>query len=151
MSFLYRIKRQLLFIGMIAAFCVSDLSYSFGKPSPVGTISIAARQVSFIVGGQNGGGILRFQGRSYKFKIGGLGVGGFGISKFEATGEVYDLVRASDFYGHYASARVGWAVGQSGNGQIWLQNGKGVVIHLWARRKGLMLSLGADAIQISPP
>jgi hypothetical protein len=32
---------------------------------------------------------------------------------------------------------------------MWLQNESGVILRLIAKRKGLMLSLGADAIVIS--
>jgi len=33
-------------------------------------------------------------------------------------------------------------------GELWLENTKGVVIHLDAKRKGLALSVGADAIYL---
>jgi hypothetical protein len=34
-------------------------------------------------------------------------------------------------------------------GDLWLQNESGVVMHLKAKREGLMLSLGGDAMIIS--
>jgi hypothetical protein len=34
-------------------------------------------------------------------------------------------------------------------GDLWLQNENGVILHLHAKREGLMLSLGGDAIVIS--
>jgi hypothetical protein len=34
-------------------------------------------------------------------------------------------------------------------GQLWLQNTKGVVIELKAKRTGLALSLGGDAVYIN--
>jgi hypothetical protein len=36
----------------------------------------------------------------------------------------------------------------SGDGDLWLQNGTGVIMHLVAKRQGLMLSLGGDAVVI---
>jgi hypothetical protein len=40
------------------------------------------------------------------------------------------------------------AIGQSGGGELWLQNTSGVVLHLKTERKGLALSLGGDAVYI---
>ncbi len=132
-----------LFLSMIAA--------SSAAPKPSGTVTISAKQIAFLVSGQRGGGTMRFKGKSYPFKIGGLGVGGIGISKLTANGEVFYLKNAADFYGAYAAARIGWAVGDASGGQMWLKNEHGVVLHLWAARKGLALTLGADVIDISRP
>jgi hypothetical protein len=40
------------------------------------------------------------------------------------------------------------SVGTASAGDLWLQNGHGVVMHLVAKRRGLMLSLGGDAVVI---
>jgi hypothetical protein len=40
-------------------------------------------------------------------------------------------------------------VGNMSRGDLWLQNGSGVVMHLKAKREGLMLSVGGDAMVIS--
>ena len=53
-----------------------------------GTVSIEQLQVAFIGSGGAGEGTLHFHGKSYRFSVGGLGVGGFGVSKMEATGDV---------------------------------------------------------------
>lgn len=50
--------------------------------------------------------MLHFHGRSYRFSVGGLGVGGFGISKMEVTGDVYSLRELSQSPGAYADAMV---------------------------------------------
>jgi hypothetical protein len=120
------------------------------QPQPMGTVLIDEEQISFIFSGQGGGGVLNYGDATIPFKIGGLGVGGFGISKIRATGEVYQLNNVNDFFGAYVAARVGWAVGLASGGHIWLENPNGVVLHLKAEREGLILSLGADAIVISP-
>lgn len=44
--------------------------------------------------------------------------------------------------------RYGFAVGTT-RGAIWVQKEGGIVMHLVARRTGLMLSLGADAVLIT--
>jgi hypothetical protein len=111
-----------------------------------GSVSIHQVQVAFIGSGAVGGGTLYFRGRSYPFKLGGLGIGGIGISTLDAAGGVYNLHRLEDFNGVYGQARTGWAVGEQGKGQMWLQNSNGVYLHLRARRQGLSLSLGADGM-----
>jgi hypothetical protein len=55
----------------------------------------------------------------------------------------------SQFAGSYAQASYGFALGATSSGDLWMQNQAGVIMHLKAKRTGLMLSLGADAISIS--
>jgi len=117
---------------------------------PSGTVTIDETQLAFIFSGQIGGGQLQFRGEEYDFKIGGVGIGGYGISNLRAVGEVYDLRHVADFPGAYVEARQGWAIGGAGNGHLWLQNaGSGVVLHLRTAREGLMLTLGASGVAIS--
>ncbi len=113
-----------------------------------GTIEIEQVQIAFLYSGNLGGGRLHYQGKTYEFTIGGLGVGGIGVSKIEAIGEVYNLNNLGDFPGAYGQARYGFAVDTESAGELWLQNAEGVRIRLDAKRKGLALSLGADAIYI---
>ena len=113
-----------------------------------GTVEIEQVQVAFIGSGNLGGGSLQFQGKTYRFTIGGLGVGGFGVSKMQATGDVFDMRELKQFPGAYGQARYGMAVGGKSTGELWLQNTNGVLLSLKARRTGLALSLGADAIII---
>jgi hypothetical protein len=111
-----------------------------GKPLS-GYVQMTQVQAAYLGSGNAGSGILKYQGNSYQFNVGGLGVGGIGISKIEAKGEVYGLQRLRDFDGAYAQARYGFALGTASAGDLWLQNRKGVVMHLKAKREGLMLSL----------
>jgi len=117
--------------------------------TPSGSLTLTAAQVAYIGSGTAGKGNLRFRGRSYPFAVGGLGVGGIGASSIEATGQVYNLANISQFPGTYGQVRYGGAVGGASTGEMWLQNESGVILRLIAKRKGLMLSLGADAIVIS--
>ena len=116
--------------------------------APSGTVEITQVQMAFIVSGNIGSGRLGFQGRTYAFTIGGLGAGGYGVSRVEAYGEIYNLSRIEQFPGLYFSGRYGAAVGQAGGGELFLQNKSGVNMRLRARRTGLALSLGADGIEI---
>jgi hypothetical protein len=113
-----------------------------------GTVSITQTQIAFIGSGNLGGGTLKYGGKSYNFTIGGLGIGGFGISKIEAQGNVYDLKQLADFPGAYVQGRYGAVVGNKSTGELWLTNTNGVSLSLNAKRQGLALSLGGDAIYI---
>ena len=117
-------------------------------PRPSGSVSIHQVQVAFIGSGAVGGGTLYYRGRSYPFKLGGLGIGGIGVSRLDASGAVYNLHRLQDFEGVYGQARTGWALGEQGKGQMWLQNSNGVYLRLKAQRQGLSLSLGADGMVV---
>jgi hypothetical protein len=128
--------------------CANQSSVSLeGKPLS-GYVRMTQVQAAYLGSGNAGGGVLKYKGGTYPFSVGGLGVGGIGVSKIEARGEVYGLQRLDDFAGAYAQARYGFAIGTTSAGELWLQNRKGVVMHLKAKREGLMLSLGGDAVVI---
>jgi hypothetical protein len=114
-----------------------------------GTVSIEQVQIAWIGSANLGGGSLQLNGQTYKFTIGGLGVGGFGISKLTATGEVYNLNNIAYFPGAYVQGRWGFALGDMSNGELWIRNDSGVYLHLKAERQGLALSLGGDAIYVN--
>ena len=116
---------------------------------PDGFVELRMVQAAYIGSGNLGRGELRFHGRTHHFTIGGGGIGGIGASTVEAEGDVYDLRSLDRFPGAYAQARYGFAVGQASAGELWLQNEAGVIMRLKAKRTGLILSLGADAIIIS--
>ncbi|MBL6459142.1 hypothetical protein JMJ55_27855 [Belnapia sp. T6] len=117
--------------------------------TPDGTVELSQVQVAYLGSGSTGRGVLRHRGRSYPFSISGLGVGGVGASTIEASGEVYNLPDAERFRGTYGQARYGFALGSMSGGDLWMQNEAGVIMHLKAKRQGLMLSLGGDAMLVS--
>ncbi len=118
-----------------------------GKPLS-GYVEMTEIQAAYLGSGNAGNGTLRFRGHTYPFTVGGLGIGGIGISKIEAKGEVYGLNRLSDFPGAYAQGRYGFALGKTSAGELRLRNENGVIMRLVAKRQGLMLSLGGDAVVI---
>jgi len=140
-------RRLLLTTGVALLGSAVPLASEAKEPS--GTVTIDETQLAFIFSGQIGGGQLDFRGQSYDFKIGGLGIGGYGISNLRAVGEVYDLKHVADFPGVFGEVRKGYAIGWQGDGHLWLQNPNSVVLHLRTAREGLMLTLGASGVVIS--
>jgi len=135
-------------IGIMGVSSIA-LPRSAAALEPSGTVNLQIVQASFIGSASKGGGVLHFQGRDYKFTTRGGGIGGFGLSKFEAAGAVYNLKSVADFDGPYVQLRTGLAVGEQGKGKMWLGNPHGVSMSLSGRRKGLAVSLGADALVVS--
>jgi hypothetical protein len=142
-----RVRRRVFLGGALAGAAVPAGVRAEDKVK-TGTVEIEQVQVAFIGSGNVGGGTLHFQGKSYRFSVGGLGVGGFGISKMQAYGDVYNLRQLKQFPGAYGQARYGSALGDKGGGEMWLENPNGVILSLRTRRSGLALSLGADAVYI---
>ena len=142
-----RVCQALLIVGMTVTMA-SQANAQTEAPRPSGRVSINQTQLAFIGSAAVGGGRLFFRGRSYPFTINGLGIGGIGASKLQATGDVYQLARVSDLEGVYGQVRLGWALANQGDGRLWLQNDKGVVLRLRTKREGLMLAAGADAVRI---
>ena len=137
----------LALLGAMLAPCLAPPA-SAAEMHQSGTVEIKQVQIAWIGSANLGGGNLQYGGRNWRFTIGGLGIGGFGISQITATGEVYNLSDIGYFPGAYIQARAGFAIGTVSAGELWLQNPNGVVLHLKAERVGLALSLGGDAIYI---
>ena len=121
----------------------------YARRQPDATVELRQVQVAYLGSGAYGTGQLFYQGKVYPFKVGGLGVGGIGASTVEASGNVYNLTDIRQFPGIYVQGRVGFALGTASAGHLWLKNDNGVVLNLQAKRTGLMLSLGGDAVRIS--
>jgi hypothetical protein len=117
--------------------------------TPDGTVDMQEFQAAYIGSGSAGTGVLTYRGQEYTFKVGGVGVGGIGLSTVNAAGEVYNLQAFAQFPGTYGQARYGFAIGTASAGDLWMQNESGVILHLKAKREGLILSLGGDAVVIS--
>jgi len=136
------------FAGSSSSQSISNQASLDGK-LPDGTVEMEEVQAAFIGSGGGGSGTLNYRGQTYPFAVGGLGIGGIGASTINAQGEVYGLNKLADFPGAYAQGRYGFVIGNTSAGDLWLQNEHGVIMHLQAKRTGLMLSLGGDAVVIS--
>ena len=132
----------------LAGFTGGALAQSSAPRKASGTVQMQSVQAGYIGSISTGSGVLRYKGKSYPFTVSGLGVGGMGISRQSARGNVYNLNTRSDFEGLYGQARTGWALGNRGKGQLLLENPAGVVLRLSTHRTGLSTSTGVDGVSI---
>ena len=130
-------------------FILSRPAFAQQSPQPAGTVTIDEYELAYIFNGQLGGGKLNFQGNTYDFKLGGLGIGGIGASHITASGEVYHLNNVWQFPGTYLQGSLGYSATNQGKGDLWLQNENGVVLHLKTSQQGLGLTTGADGIVVN--
>ena len=108
-----------------------------------GSVSIDSTNFALVIGGSTGGGQLKFQGKTYDFKITGLSAGvNVGGTKIEANGFVYDLKDVAKFPGTYTAFSTSGTAG-AGAGMIYLKNENGVIMKLGSTSKGLQLNVGA--------
>jgi hypothetical protein len=145
-------RRGLPAAALLAALAFLPVPASAEGPptdKPSGRIKIQQLQIAFVASGSLGGGTLTYKGRAYPIQIGGLGVGGVGASRLNASGDVYGLQKLSDFSGAYLELKTGWALGDKGKGRVWLRNANGVLIKLKGAREGLQLATGASGVVIT--
>ncbi|MDI2090043.1 hypothetical protein [Commensalibacter oyaizuii] len=102
---------------------------------PSGTVYMTFHSADVGVGYTWGDGILKYHGKTYKFKIKGGNVVALGFSKSQASGHVYNLKNIYDFAGNYASA-AGEATAGVGVGAANLKNTKNVVIAIDTKTMG---------------
>jgi hypothetical protein len=95
-----------------------------------------------------GGGTLNFRGRTYPFTFVGSLIGLGAISTLQASGEVYRLTDVSQFSGPWIQGTGNLAITARANGEIWLENRNGVVMHLNAAQAGLTFSQGRYELYI---
>src|SRR4051794_3973037 len=126
-------------IGLAACSQQTPGAYTrFEGMPPDGRVEMHEVQAAYIGSAGGGSGTLFYRGRAYPFTIAGLGVGGVGASTIDATGDVYNMPHVNQFAGAYAQGRYGFVVGNMSGGDLWLKNDSGVVMHLKAKREGLM-------------
>lgn len=112
------------------------------------TLKLSEGSVAVGIGWSWGKGHLSYQGKTHKFKIEGLSIGEVGMTKAEATGEVFNLKSLDDFNGVYAAASAE-ATGGKGAGITAVINPKGVRIVLKSETKGGNLKVAAEGIKFT--
>jgi len=117
-------------------------------PPPSGTLSIAMTSIAVGIGVHWGNGVLTTSGQRFTFAVQGLEVGGIGVSRVQAVGQVYHLRRVEDFAGTYVAVGADAAVG-GGAGLLTMRNQHGVVINLQSTQQGVKLTAGVEGITIT--
>jgi hypothetical protein len=113
--------------------------------TPSGTVTVTE---TFVAGVGGGSGTLSFNGQNYPFQLIGSVMGPGGADRITASGEVYKLSNVNDFAGRYTQGSGSAGLSQSGQGQLWLQNNAGVIMHLYSTSSGVLLSIGKEEIII---
>jgi hypothetical protein len=133
-------------VVVIAALLAPSAVSAEGRKAD-GTVTLSEGSVAAGIGWSWGHGTLHYQGKDYKFKIEGLTIGEVGMTKAEATGNVYDLKSLADFDGVYGAAGAGIAV-QEGKGATALINTKKVQLVLTSKTKGATLKIAAEGLKV---
>jgi len=142
------IYKKLIATLFVAAMLFTSTAYA-SDPVKSGTVVIDETQVSLILGGDMGGGVVVMGEESRTFKTTGIKLGGVGVHKLHLTGNVYDMKKIEDFGGVYAAAQMGATLGYASKNAIWLENDKGVKLNLKSSdAEGVALAIGVEGLDI---
>jgi hypothetical protein len=134
---------------LMAALFVAGTSPGYAQgQSQTGSVRVKVVRVGLLVGGGGGNGTLTYRGRVYPFTVGGLGMGTFGASSADLTGRAYNLRRASDIVGAYASVGAGVTLA-GGVRAVRLQNSNGIVLELRGVQRGLEVAASITGMTIA--
>jgi hypothetical protein len=132
--------------GMLALLTGSALAQA--AKTADATVKLSEGSVAAGIGWSWGRGVLTYKGKTYPFKIEGLTVGEVGVTKAEATGNVFGLKKLEDFSGIYRAAGAG-ATAVKGGEATALQNEKSVVIELKSTTKGASLKFALEGLKLA--
>ena len=117
-------------------------------PKVSGTIKLESTSIAVGIGVKWGHGTLTLHdGTTHKIKINGLSVIDLGVTKIEASGEVFNLVELTDLNGTFLAGEAGIALGP-GRSASAMKNGNGVVIQLKSSQEGVKLTLAPEGLSI---
>jgi hypothetical protein len=115
---------------------------------PDATVEFSGGSIAAGIGYTWGTGMLIYRGRLFRLQVSGLSIADVGITRYTASGDVYNLKKPSDILGTYGAVTAGATVGSGLTGTS-MQNEHGVVIHMTATRPGLSLTLAPSGMAIS--
>jgi hypothetical protein len=144
MSKFQKVSRVALFF---LAMALATNAVAAEKATPSGKVSIASTSIAAGIGVSWGDGKLSFKGKDYPFSVDGLSLVDWGISKVNATGDVYNLTDVGKFAGTYVAAEAGLTLA-GGMGGMVLRNANGVIMHLRSVSQGAQLQLGTSGLII---
>ena len=131
---------------MVMCFLISGPAFSQDKPDA--TLKLSQGQVAVGIGYSWGKGVLTFQGKNYPFKIRGLSVVDVGISRADASGNVFGLKNLKDFNGTYTTGSAE-ATLAGGAGGTTMKNQNGVLIKLVSTTQGVNLKLALEGVKLT--
>jgi hypothetical protein len=111
------------------------------------TLKLSGGSVAAGIGFSWASGTLTYKGKTYDVAVDGLSVGDVGITKAEASGDVYHLAKLSDFDGNYTAAGAGATVAGGASASI-MKNQNGVEIRLVSTTQGLKFTFGAAGVSM---
>jgi hypothetical protein len=113
-----------------------------------GLVQLNVFRAGFIVGVGGGEGTLTYQGGTYPFSVGGVGVGMIGAAGANLTGQAFNLQSPSDIAGTYSAVGAGAAF-VGGVKVVQLRNANGVLLQLQGGEVGFELSLNLSGMTIT--
>ena len=117
-------------------------------PKVSGTVDMKTTAVAVGIGVEWGTGTLTMNdGSTHKYKVNGLSVIDVGVSSAAFSGEVYHLVEAKDLEGVFIAGQAGATLGAGGSA-VAMKNGKGVVMRVTSKQKGLRATLAPEGLKI---
>ena len=131
---------------MVATVLLLAVSADAQDKKPDATVKLSQGQVAIGIGFSWGGGTLAYQGKEYPFKITGLSIVDVGITRADASGDVYNLTKLEDFNGTYTSVAAEGTLG-GGGGVVAMKNQNGVTIKLVATTQGANIKLALDGVK----
>lgn len=138
---------RLAVLVLVTCFLLSGPAFSQDPMTADATIKLSQGQVAVGIGYSWGKGVLTYKGKDYPFKINGLSVIDVGISRADATGNVFKLKKLKDFNGTYTTLSAEATVA-GGVGGISMQNQNGVIIKLVATTQGINFKLALEGVSL---
>ena len=123
------------------------LSLAQAEDKPDATIKLSGGSVAAGVGLHWGSGTLTYKGKDYPISVSGLSVGDVGVTKVEASGDVFNLKDLKDFDGNYTAAGAGVTIAGGASGVV-MKNQNGVSVHLVSTSQGVKFALGAAGVSM---
>jgi len=136
-------KRTVLGLIVAAALCAP----LWADDKPDGTLEFNGGSAAAGVGVSWGAGVLKYQDKSYPFKVNGLSIGAVGLSQASASGEVFNLKKLDEFNGNYGAVGAGLTVA-GGGASVAMKNQNGVTIHVKGTTQGAKVVVGGSGVDI---
>ena len=145
MNILRSLRLGAVIVGMAALLAATSAPVHAQQS---GAVRLTITKAGFIVGVGGGSGVLRFKGKDYRLRVGGISAGTIGVASADLVGTASNLRTAADIAGSYTA--VGASVAVAGGAKTArLQNSNGVILVLRGAQVGLELSLNLSGVTIS--